>query len=51
MHPEEQKLKDRLGKDYETETPPPGARIIGDRESAEKQQAVPAEAAGEGTSS
>lgn len=31
-HPEEQKKKERLGDLYETETPPEGARIIGEEE-------------------
>jgi hypothetical protein len=30
IHPKEQELKERLGKDYETETPPPGAVIVGE---------------------
>jgi hypothetical protein len=30
LHPKEQELKKRLGKDYEVETPPPGAVIIGE---------------------
>jgi hypothetical protein len=38
-HPEERKLAERLGDDYITENPPPGARIIGEEENdAERQR-------------
>jgi hypothetical protein len=48
IHPKEQELKERLGKDYETENPPVGARILGAKELAEMQEAAKVEAAGEG---
>jgi hypothetical protein len=44
IHPKEQELKERLGKDYEVETPPPGARIYGEEAGKETEDAQAATA-------
>lgn len=45
IHPKEKELKERLGKDYETETPPPGANVVGENRIKDVQpsDAPPAE--------
>jgi hypothetical protein len=45
IHPKEQELKERLGKDYEVETTPPAARIYGEADVSERKEEQP-EAAG-----
>jgi hypothetical protein len=51
LHPDERKLKERLGKDYEVETPPPGARVYGEDETEKEKEDSPAKTVGKGTES